>query len=173
MNNAPTIQRKQQQQNQVNNQQQIVIVTPLFTLLNYSGRDFKKFETWVRQFESVSNANNWDCQRQREVLATCLNSYVLDEYYHLLNHYFQQVQGQSTPTISRVLNAINNRMRNFLDARSALAEWKKSAIGIRVYPRVLKASSHVWGADAHLDVAARNEANKYACMDRVLDSEIR
>ena len=93
MNNAPNNQQ-QQQQNQANNQQQIVVAPPLLTPLRYPSRDFESFERWVRHFESMSNANNWDDQRQREVLPTCLNSYALDEYYNLPNHYFQQVQGQ-------------------------------------------------------------------------------
>ena len=82
--------------------------TTLSHPLRYPSCDFESFERWVRHFESMSNANNWDDQRQREVLPTCLNSYALDEYYNLPNHYFQQVQGQPAPTISRVLNALNN-----------------------------------------------------------------
>ena len=92
--------------------------------LRYLSRDFESFERWVRHFESMSNATNWDDQRQREVLPTCLNSYALDEYYNLPKHYFQQVQGQPAPNIARVLNALNNRIGDFPNARSARTEFK-------------------------------------------------
>ena len=92
--------------------------------LRYPSSDFESFERWVQRFESMSNANNWDDQRQREVLPTCLNSYALDEYYNHPNHYFQQVQGQPAPTIAKVLNALTNRIGDFPNARSARTDLK-------------------------------------------------
>ena len=64
--------------------------------LRYPSRVFESFKRWIRHFESMSNANNWDEQRKREVLPTCLNSYALDEHYNFPNHCFHQVQGQSS-----------------------------------------------------------------------------
>ena len=92
--------------------------------LRYPSRDFKSFERGVRHFESMSTDNSWDDQRQREVLPTCLRSYALDEYNNLPNHYFQQVQAQPAPTTVGVLNALNNRIGNFPNARSAQTEFK-------------------------------------------------
>ena len=123
MNNEPNNQQ-QQQQNQANDQQQIVVAPPLLTPLRYPSRNFESFERLVRHLKSMSDANNWDDQRQREVLPTCLNSYTLDEYYNLPNQYFQQVQGQPAPTIAKVLNALNNRIGDFPNARSARTEIK-------------------------------------------------
>ena len=138
-------------------------------------RDFESFERWVRHFESMSNANNWDDQRQREVLPTCLNSYALDEYYNLPNHYFQQVQGQPAPTIARVLNALNNRIGDFPNARSARTEFKNlqqlESESIQEFSRRVRKLGEA--ANAHLDVAGRQEANKDAFVDGLLDSEIR
>ena len=72
----------------------------------------------------MSNASNWDDSRQREVLRTCLDSYALDEYYNLPNNFFQQVQEQPAPTIARVLNALNDRIGDFQNARKARTEFK-------------------------------------------------
>ena len=123
----------------------------------------------------MSNANNWDDQRQREVLPTCLNSYALEEYYNLPNHYFQQVQGQPAPTIARVQNALNNKIGDFPNARSARTEFKNlqqlESEPIQEFSRRVRKLGEA--ANAHLDVAGRQEANKDAFMDGLLDSEIR
>ena len=123
----------------------------------------------------MSNANNWDDQRQREVLPTCLNSYALNEYYNLPNHYFQQVQGQPAPTIARVLNALNNKIGDFPNARSARAEFKNlqqlESDPVQEFSRRVRKIGEA--ANVHLDVAGRQEANKDAFMDGLLDSEIR
>ena len=125
-------------------------------------------------FESMSDANNWDDQRQ-EVLPTCLNSYALDEYYNLPNHYFQQVQGQPAPTIARVQNVLNNRFGNFSNASSARTEFKNhqqlESESIQDFSRRVRKLGEA--ANAHLDVAGRQEANKDASMNGLLDSEIR
>ena len=143
--------------------------------LRYPGRDFESFERWVRHFESMSNANNWDDQRQREVLPTCLNSYALDEYYNLLNHYFQQVQGQPAPTVARILNALNSRIDDFPNARSARTEFKNlqqlESESIQDFSRQVRKLGEA--GNSHLDVAGRQEANKDAFMDGLLDSKIR
>ena len=123
----------------------------------------------------MSNANKWDDQRQREDLPKCLNSYALDEDYHLPNHYFQQVRGQPAPTIARVLNALNNRIGDFPNARSGRTKFKnlqqlESQPTQELSRRVRKLGR---AANAHLHVAGRQEANKDAFMDGLLDSEIR
>ena len=123
----------------------------------------------------MSNANNCDDQRQREVLPTCLNSYALDEYYNLPNHYFQHVQGQPAPTVARVLKALNNRIGDFPNARSARTEFKnlqqmESESIQEFWRRVRKLGA---AAISHLDVAGQQEANKDAFNEGLLDSEIR
>ena len=172
MNNAPNNQQ-QTQQNQANKQQQIVLKPPLLTPLQYPSRDFEIFERWVRHFESMSNANNWDDQRQREVLSTCLNSYAIDEYHNhnLHNHYFQQVQEQPAPTIATVLN----RIGDFPNAWSARIEFKNlqhlESETIQEFSRRVRKLGEA--AKAHIDVAGRQEANKDVFMNGLLDSEIR
>ena len=123
----------------------------------------------------MSKANNWDDQRQREVLPTCLNSYALDEYYNLPNHYFQQVQVQPAPTIAKVLNALNHRIGDFPNARSARPEFKNlqqlESESIQKFSRRVRKLGEA--VNAHFVVAERQEANKDAFMDGLLDSEIR
>ena len=123
----------------------------------------------------MSNANNWDDQRQCEVLPTCLNSYALDEYYNLPNHFFQQVQGQPAPTVARVLNALNNRKGDFPNARSARTKFKNlqqlESESIQEFSRRLFKLGEA--LIAQLDVAGRQEANKDAFMDGLMDSKIR
>ena len=166
---------QQQQQNHANNQQKIVVASPLLSPLRYPSRDFEIFERWVQHFESMSNANNWDDQRQREVLPTSLNSYALDKYYNLPNHFFQQVQRQPAPTIARVLNALNNRIGGFPKARSAGTEFKNlqqlESESIQEFSRRVRKLGEA--ANAHFGVAGRQEANKDAFMDGLLGSEIR
>ena len=123
----------------------------------------------------MSNANNWDDQRQREVLPTCLNSYTLDEYYNLPNHYFQQVQGQPATTIARVLNALNNRIGDFPNVESARTEFKNlqnlELESIQEFSRRVRRLGEA--ANAHSDVAGRQEANQGAFVDGLLDNKIR
>ena len=85
------------------------------------------------------------------------------------------MQGQPAPTIARVLNALNNRIGDFPNARSARTEFKnlqqlESELIQEFSRRVRKLGE---AANAHLDVAGRQEANKDAFMDGLLDSEIR
>ena len=173
-NNAPH-NEQQQQQKQTNNQQQIVVAPPLLTPLRYPSRDFEIFERWVRHFESMSISNNWDDQRQREFLPKCLNSYALDEYYNLSNHYFQQVQEQPATTIAIVLKALNNRICDFPNARSARTEFKNlqhlEAESIQEFSRRVRRLGEA--ANAHSDVAGRQEANQDAFVDGLLDNKIR
>ena len=100
--------------NNNNAQQQIVAAAPPLTPLRYPSKDFDCFERWIRHFEAMAQANNWDDARQRAVLPTCLNNYALDEYNNIPNQYLVQVQGQPAPTIERLLNALNNRIGDFL-----------------------------------------------------------
>ena len=123
----------------------------------------------------MSTANIWDDQRQRDVLPTCLITYALDEYYNLPNHYFQQVQGHPAPTIARVLNALNNRIGDFPNARKARTEFKNlqqlESESIQEFSRRVRKLGEA--TNAHLDVAGPQEANKGAFMDGLLDSDIR
>ena len=173
MNNAPNNQQ-QQQQNQANNQQQIVVAPPLLT-------PFDTLAATSRVSKDGFDTSN-PCQtpiigmtREREVLPTCLNSYPLDEYYNLPNHYFQQVQGQPAPTIARVLNALNYRIGDFPNARSVRTEFKNlqqlESESIQEFSRRVHKLGEA--ANAHLDAAGRQEAIKDAFIDGLLDSEIR
>ena len=101
----------------------MVAAPPLLIPLRYPSRGFERFERWDRHFECMSNATNCDDTRQREILPLCLDSYALDEYYTRPNHFFQQVQEQSAPTIAKVQNAFN-RIGGFQNARSARTELK-------------------------------------------------
>ena len=109
------------------------------------------------------------------MLPTCLNSYALDEFYNLSTHYFQQVQGQPAPTMARVLNALNNRIGNFPNASSARTDFKNvqqlESESIQELSRRVRKLGEA--ANAHLDVAGQQEANKNAFMYGLLDSEIR
>ena len=90
------------------------------------------------------------------------------------DHYFQQVQGQPARTIERLLNVLNNRIGDFPNARSACTEFKNlqsESESIQEFSR--RVSKLEEATNAHLDVAGRQEANKDAFMDGLLDSEIR
>ena len=123
----------------------------------------------------MAQVNNWDDARQRAVLPTSLNNYALDEYCNLPNQYLIQVQGQPAPTIERVLNALNNRIGNFPNARSARTEFKNlqqnEGESIQEFSRRVRKLGEA--ANAHLSAAGRQEANKDAFIDGMLDSEIR
>ena len=60
-------------------QQQTVVAAPPITPLRYPSKDFDCFERWIRHFEEMSQAKNWDEVRQRAVLPNCFNNYSLDE----------------------------------------------------------------------------------------------
>ena len=161
--------------NNNNAQQQIVVAAPPLTPLRYPSKDFNCLERWIRHFEAMAQANNWDDARQRAVLPTCLNNYALDEYYNLPNQYLIQVQGQPAPTIERVLNALNNRIGDFPNARSARTEFKNlqqnEGESIQEFSRRVRKLGEA--ANAHLNATGRQEANKDAFIDGLLDSEIR
>ena len=85
------------------------------------------------------------------------------------------MQGQTAPTIARVLNTLNNRIGNFPNARSARTEFKNlqqlESESIQEYSRRVRKLEQA--ANAHLDVAGRQLANKDAFMTGLMDSEIR
>ena len=161
--------------NNNNAQQQIVVAAPPLTPSRYPSEDFDCFERWIRHFEAMAQANSWDDARQQAVLLTCLNNYALVEYYNLPNQYIIQVQGQPAPTIERVLNALNNRIGDFPNARSARTEFKNlhqnEGESIQEFSRRVR--KLVEAANAHLNAAGRQEANKDAYIEGLLDSEIR
>ena len=158
-----------------NGGQRVVVAPPPLTPLRYPSKDFDCFERWIRHFEAMSLANNWNDERQRQVLLTCLNNYALDEYYHLPNYFFQQVQGHPASTIERVLNALNNRIGDLPNARSARTEFKNlqqnESESIQEFSRRVRKLGEA--ANAHLNPAGRQEANKDAFIDGLIDSEIR
>ena len=114
----------------------------------------------------MSQENNWHDARQRAVLPICLNNYALDEYYNLPNQYFNQVQGQPAPTIERVLNALNNQIRDFPNARSARTEFKNlqqnEGESIQEFSRRVRKLGEA--ANAHLNAAGRQETNTDALL---------
>ena len=158
-----------------NGGQRIVVAPPPLTPLRYPSKDFDCFERWIRHFEAVSLANNWNDEPQRQVLPICPNNYALDEYYNLPNYSFQQVQGHPAPTIERVLNALNNRIGDFQNAKSARTEFKNlqqnEGESIQEFSRRVRKLGEA--ANAHLNPAGRQEANKDAFIDGLIDSEIR
>ena len=85
------------------------------------------------------------------------------------------MQRQPAPTIARVLNALNNRIGDFPNARSARTDFKNlqqlESESIQEFSR--RVSKLREAANAHLDVAGRQEANKDAFMDGLLDIKIR
>ena len=88
----------------------------------------------------MSKASIWCAKEQREVLPTYFNNYLIHESKNLIKHYLQRVRGQSAPTISRVLNALKNRIGDTPNAGSACIELKNfQQLESEVNPRVLRA----------------------------------
>lgn len=143
--------------------------------LRYPSKDFDSFERWVRHFEAMATANGWDDERQRRILPTCLNNFALDEYFNLPTQYREQVNGQPAPTIQRLVGALNSRIGDFPSGRSARAEFKalqqKETESIQEFSRRVRKLGEA--ANGHLGAEGKQEANKDAFMDGLLDSEIR
>ena len=60
--------------NNNNAQQQIVVALPPSTSLRYPSKSFDCFDYWMRHFEAMSPANNWNDARQWAILLSCLKT---------------------------------------------------------------------------------------------------
>ena len=72
----------------------------------FPGKDFKRWELWVKHYNSVAKANGWSDQQAIAALLACLTSWVVEEFETVPRKYIEKLPGEPSPTFSFLLEVL-------------------------------------------------------------------
>ena len=79
----------------------------------FPGKDFNRWELWVKHYKSVAKANGWSDQQAIAALPACLTSWAVEEFETVPRKYIEKIPGESSPTFSNLLEVLKPKMQQY------------------------------------------------------------
>ena len=93
------------------------------------GKDFNRWELWVKHYKSVAKANGWSDQQAIAALPACLTSWAVEEFETVPRKYIEKLPGESSPTFSNLLAVLKPKMQQNRSPRATCSEFKAGKQG--------------------------------------------
>ena len=90
----------------------------------FPGKDFNRWELWVKHFKSVAKANGWSDQQAIAALPACLTSWAVEEFETVPRKYIEKLPGEPSPTFSILLEVLKPKMQQYRSPRATRSEIK-------------------------------------------------
>ena len=87
------------------------------------GKDFNRWEFWVKHYKSVAKANGWTDQQGIAALPTCLPSWAVEELETVPRKYIEKVPGEEAPIFETLLEVLKPKMQQYRSPRSTRSEF--------------------------------------------------
>ena len=71
----------------------------------FLGKDFNRWELWVKHYKSVAKANGWTDQQAIATLPACLTSCSVKEFKTVPRKYIEKVPGEGAPIVETLLES--------------------------------------------------------------------
>ena len=90
----------------------------------FPGKDFNRWEFWVKHYKSVAEANGWSDQQAIAALPACLTSWAVEEFETVPRKYIEKLPGEPSPTFSILLEVLKPEMQQYRSPRATRSEFK-------------------------------------------------
>ena len=90
----------------------------------FPGKDFNRWELWVKHYKSVAKANGWTDQQAIAALPACLTSWAVEEFETVPRKYIEKVPGETAPTFENLLEILKPKMQQYRSPRATRSEFK-------------------------------------------------
>ena len=90
----------------------------------FPGKNFSRWELWVKHYKSVVKANGWSDMPAIEALPACLTSWAVEEFETVPHHYVEKVLGEKTPKFETLLAVLEPKMQQYRSKRAERSELK-------------------------------------------------
>ena len=90
----------------------------------FPGKDFNRWELWVKHYKSVAKANGWTDQHAIAVLPACLTSWAVEEFETVPRKYIEKVPGEEAPIFETLLEVLKPKMQQYRSPRATRSEFK-------------------------------------------------
>ena len=84
----------------------------------FPGKDFNRWELWVKHYKSVAKANGWSDQQAIAALPACLTSWAVEEFETVPRKYIEKLPGEPSPTFSILLEVLKPKMQQYRNPRA-------------------------------------------------------
>ena len=91
---------------------------------NFPGKDFNRWELWVKHYKSVAKANGWTDQQAIAALPVCLTSWAVEEFETVPRKYIEKVPGEDAPIFETLLEIHKPKMKQYRSPRATRNELK-------------------------------------------------
>ena len=89
----------------------------------FPGKDFNRWELWVKHYKSVAKANGWTDQQAIVALAACLTSWAVEEFETVPRKYIEKVPGEEAPIFETLLEILQPKMQLCRSPRATRSEF--------------------------------------------------
>ena len=90
----------------------------------FPGKDYNKWELWVKHYKSVAKANGWPDQQAIAALAVCLTSWAVEEIEKVPRKYIEKLPGEEAPIFETLLEVLKPKMQQYGSPRATRSEFK-------------------------------------------------
>ena len=90
----------------------------------FPGKDFNRWELWVKHYKSVAKANGWTDQQAIAALPACLTSWAVEEFETVPRKYIEKVPEEEAPIFETLLEVLKPKMQQYRSPRATRSEFK-------------------------------------------------
>ena len=90
----------------------------------FPGKDFNRWELWVKHYKSVAKANGWMDQQAIAALPACLTSWAVEEFETVPRKYIEKVPREEALIFEILLEVLKPTMQQYRSPRATLSEFK-------------------------------------------------
>ena len=76
----------------------------------FPGKDFNRWELWVKHYKSEAKANVWTDQQAIVALPACLTPWAAEEFENVPRKYIEKVPGEEAPIFETLLEFLKPKM---------------------------------------------------------------
>ena len=88
----------------------------------FPGKDFNRWELWVKHYKPVAKANGWTDQQTIAALPACLTSWAVEEFETVPRKYIEKVPGESAPVFETLSEIRKPEMQQYWSPRATRSE---------------------------------------------------
>ena len=90
----------------------------------FPGKDFNRWELWVKHYKSVAKAKGWTDHQAIAALPACLASWAVEEFETVPRKYIEKVPGEQGPVFETLLEILKPKMQQYRSPRATSSEFK-------------------------------------------------
>ena len=91
---------------------------------NFRGKDYKRWESWVKHFKAVAKANGWNDSQKIAAMPTCLTSWSIEVFETVPQRYIEKEPGSYPPRFDELLEILKPKMQQCRSQRATRSEFK-------------------------------------------------